>query len=387
MPIGTSDGQTYEDSFDLQRSKAEMLLTGGMPADFTPPTAFEAAAIRTKQGVQSPARQRDINPDPERDANISRGIVDVFSDRVAGLVDLYKTPGDVIQGEKFAPKESNVLTEYDVMNEDAAQEQLLKRAGGLALDTLWAKTPFVEKKPLVATANYQELDGMLGDTLEQMRAHPDVMTKDYVKLMEHARSINDRMDVLHSERMREFNSISDETMEEIYRSLNDAARDRITRARDRISRGNLSYQTPRGWESVESGWSGSRGVANQRAMESALYNKAAKTTKDPVLEKIANVSTEAQHRFSIKDKETGADVGYINVGASDPSTIAVNLISTHAGPNSLGYTASKSILKQLKQLYPDATKITGFRVSGARTATGKGAANAKGNLKSENSSD
>lgn len=79
------------------------------------------------------------------------------------------------------------------------------------------------------------------------------------------------------------------------------------------------------------------------------------------------------HDFNLLD-ESGKVVGAINISTLDGGkTLYVdNVFGVNGmGPTSFGPSLMRSLLRQLKEQFPEASKITGHRVSGAREAAGK----------------
>ncbi len=88
---------------------------------------FGAAAMRTHQAVKPIGGRMGATPEGTQIAPLAQEIGNIAQERAAGLLDLYKTPGDVLQGKQFS------------------DEDLIKRALGLAGETMWAASPFAQR--------------------------------------------------------------------------------------------------------------------------------------------------------------------------------------------------------------------------------------------------
>lgn len=73
--------------------------------------------------------------------------------------------------------------------------------------------------------------------------------------------------------------------------------------------------------------------------------------------------------LSFKDSE-GNNQGYMSLSNRGDS-LYVNMIQAHNDANSFGPSVTRDLLRQIKEMYPDAKHIMGYRVSGARKAAGK----------------
>lgn len=72
--------------------------------------------------------------------------------------------------------------------------------------------------------------------------------------------------------------------------------------------------------------------------------------------------------FELADSSTGKTVGFISLNEQNKGkTLYVNYVHADpiGGPNSLGQLI-RPLIKQVKEIFPDAEKITGLRISGAR---------------------
>jgi hypothetical protein len=89
--------------------------------------------------------------------------------------------------------------------------------------------------------------------------------------------------------------------------------------------------------------------------------------------KLEHVTTDGQgyHRVSIKDG-TGAEVGTIDMRINGDHGKIQNIEATDSQPNQFGPTAMRSVMGQLKGMFPDLKTIGGWRTSGARTGTSTG---------------
>ena len=73
--------------------------------------------------------------------------------------------------------------------------------------------------------------------------------------------------------------------------------------------------------------------------------------------------------FGIEHK--GRDLGHIEVvHDKQTKTLHIRNIALDDGPNSLGAEHVRHLYRQLKDRFPDAERITGERVSGARRKSG-----------------
>ncbi len=97
------------------------------------------------------------------------------------------------------------------------------------------------------------------------------------------------------------------------------------------------------------------------------------------------------NRFNINhdiiDPQTAERLGYMQLNTRDPKNLWVNMIDasknipqegggTVSGANALGPSSTRSLVNEIKELYPEAEKIGGYRVSGARVETGNGSRDA-----------
>jgi hypothetical protein len=79
--------------------------------------------------------------------------------------------------------------------------------------------------------------------------------------------------------------------------------------------------------------------------------------------------------------DTGEKVGYISVRRQGARDLYVSMIKANgveysqSKDNPLGSRVIKQLMRQLKQQYPDAKTISGFRISGARVNSGSGSMN------------
>lgn len=66
----------------------------------------------------------------------------------------------------------------------------------------------------------------------------------------------------------------------------------------------------------------------------------------------------------------GEKLAEINAHLESPDTLRVNNIRSSGGQNSLGPSAMRQVMVQMKELYPDVKNIEGFRGTGARSEMG-----------------
>lgn len=101
--------------------------------------------------------------------------------------------------------------------------------------------------------------------------------------------------------------------------------------------------------------------------------------------KSATAGYTVRHEFDMVD-ETGKSAGFVELNESaDGKRLWVDIVGDRRagfGPGSFGPTMMRRLLEQVKELFPEAEELAGWRVSGARKATGGGAERVAIRLKS-----
>jgi predicted RNA methylase len=98
-----------------------------------------------------------------------------------------------------------------------------------------------------------------------------------------------------------------------------------------------------------------------------LRRTAAPTTSSSGIT-LRHVPEASYHDLDLHDivGPDGKLLGTITVATTDPKRIEVEGATVAGGSNTLGPRVVKDVLKQLREIYPDATSVAGERISGAR---------------------
>lgn len=151
-----------------------------------------------------------------------------------------------------------------------------------------------------------------------------------------------------------------------------------------------SFRTPRSWLDDMSDRQG-RPSEVQRALEQrspfdsefaqSLRQKYSGSGQNYPKPQSITLETQDKRHFDFKDEE-GNLRGYVSASQRG-ETIHIGMIASDKGwygKNDFGPTIARSILRQLREHFPDANRIDGFRVSGARRKAGAIGSKAKAEM-------
>lgn len=104
-----------------------------------------------------------------------------------------------------------------------------------------------------------------------------------------------------------------------------------------------------------------------------------KKVSQGILTKENSIGNVHEFSFPTKSGKGNLVVEKYNMEQHGDNSLYVRSIASDEGPNTLGVSQVREILKNLQDVFPEATSIRGYRVSGARRIPDKAEAPLKGN--------